>query len=106
MKGMLAPQYREEIIGHAEVRSVFKVSGVGMVAGAMTRMASCSATPLSAWCATILWCSMASCPPCCRFKDDVKEVAAGYECGVGLENYNDIKENDEIECFIQQEIER
>ena len=41
-----------------------------------------------------------------RFKDDVKEVAAGYECGVGLENYNDIKENDEIECFIQQEIER
>ena len=41
-----------------------------------------------------------------RFKDDVKEVAAGYECGVGLENYNDIKENDVVECFVMEEIER
>ena len=41
-----------------------------------------------------------------RFKDDVKEVAAGYECGIGLENYNDIKENDVVECFVMEEIER
>ena len=72
----------------------------------MSRTASCSATPLSAWCATTLWCYDGKLSSLRRFKDDVKEVAAGYECGVGLENYNDIKENDEIECFIQQEIER
>ena len=106
MKGMLAPQYREEIIGHAEVRSVFKVSGVGMVAGCYVKdgkMQRNASVRLVRDNIVVFDGKLSSLR---RFKDDVKEVAAGYECGVGLENYNDIKENDEIECFIQQEIER
>ena len=106
MKGMLAPQYREEIIGHAEVRSVFKVSGVGMVAGCYVKDGKLQRNASVRLVRDNIVVFDGKLSSLSRFKDDVKEVAAGYECGVGLENYNDIKENDEIECFIQQEIER
>ncbi len=106
MKGMLAPQYREKIIGHAEVRSVFKVSGVGMVAGCYVKDGKLQRNASVRLVRDNIVVFDGKLSSLRRFKDDVKEVAAGYECGVGLENYNDIKENDEIECFIQQEIER
>ena len=106
MKGMLAPQYREEIIGHAEVRSVFKVSGAGMVAGCYVKDGKLQRNASVRLVRDNIVVFDGKLSSLRRFKDDVKEVAAGYECGVGLENYNDIKENDEIECFIQQEIER
>ena len=106
MKGMLAPQYREEIIGHDEVRSVFKVSGVGMVAGCYVKDGKLQRNASVRLVRDNIVVFDGKLSSLRRFKDDVKEVAAGYECGVGLENYNDIKENDEIECFIQQEIER
>ena len=106
MKGMLAPQYREEIIGHAEVRSVFKVSGVGMVAGCYVKDGKLQRNASVRLVRDNIVVFDGKLSSLRRFKDDVKEVAAGYECGVGLENYNDIKENDEIECFIQQKIER
>ena len=106
MKGMLAPQYREEIIGHAEVRSVFKVSGVGMVAGCYVKDGKLQRNASVRLVRDNIVMFDGKLSSLRRFKDDVKEVAAGFECGVGLENYNDIKENDEIECFIQQEIER
>ena len=106
MKGMLAPQYREEIIGHAEVRSVFKVSGVGMVAGCYVKDGKLQRNASVRLVRDNIVVFDGKLSSLRRFKDDVKEVAAGYECGVGLEIYNDIKENDEIECFIQQEIER
>ena len=106
MKGMLAPQYREEIIGHAEVRSTFRVSGVGTIAGCYVKdgkLQRSAGVRLVRDNVVIYDGKLSSLR---RFKDDVKEVATGYECGVGLENYNDIKENDEIECFVEQEIER
>ena len=106
MKGMLAPQFREEIIGHAEVRSTFRVSGVGTIAGCYVKdgkLQRSAGVRLIRDNVVIYEGKLSSLR---RFKDDVKEVATGYECGVGLENYNDIKENDEIECFVEQEIER
>ena len=106
MKGMLAPQYREEVIGHAEVRNVFRVSGVGTVAGCYVKdgkLQRNAGVRLVRDNVIVFDGKLASLR---RFKDDVREVNAGYECGAGLENYNDIKENDEIECYIQQEIER
>ncbi|MBQ9196042.1 MAG: translation initiation factor IF-2, partial [Clostridia bacterium] len=106
MKGMLAPQYREEIIGHAEVRNTFRVSGVGTIAGCYVKegkLQRSAGVRLVRDNVVIYEGKLSSLR---RFKDDVREVATGYECGVGLENYNDIKENDEIECFVEQEIER
>ena len=106
MKGMLAPQYREEVVGHAEVRSTFRVSGVGTIAGCYVKegkLQRSAGVRLIRDNVVIYEGKLSSLR---RFKDDVKEVATGYECGVGLENYNDIKENDEIECFVEQEIER
>ena len=106
MKGMLSPQFREEIIGHAEVRNTFRVSGVGTIAGCYVKdgkLQRSAGVRLVRDNVVIYEGKLSSLR---RFKDDVKEVASGYECGVGLENYNDIKENDEIECFVEQEIER
>ena len=106
MKGMLAPQYREEIIGHAEVRSTFRVSGVGTIAGCYVKegkLQRSAGVRLIRDNVVIYEGKLSSLR---RFKDDVKEVASGYECGIGLENYNDIKEGDVIECFVMEEIER
>ena len=106
MKGMLDPEYKEVVIGHAEVRQTFKVSGVGTIAGTyvtdgkITRNAQIRLVRDGIVVHEGLIDSLR------RFKDDVKEVADGYECGIGIENFNDIKDGDVIECFIMEEIKR
>ena len=106
MKGMLAPQFKEVIIGHAEVRETYKVSKVGTVCGCY-----CTDGKIQRGCdvrvlrdnIVIHEGSLASLR---RFKDDVKEVASGYECGMQVEKFNDIKPGDIIECFVMEQINR
>ena len=104
MKGMLAPQFKEVIIGHAEVRETYKVSKVGTVCGCY-----CTDGKIQRGCEVrvlrdnivIHEGDLASLR---RFKDDVKEVATGYECGMQVEKFNDIKVGDVIECFVMEQI--
>jgi len=106
MKGMLAPKYREEIIGHAEVRQTFRVSSIGTIAGCYVtdgKAVRNSEIRLIRDGVVVKEGSLSSLK---RFKDDAKEVATGYECGMTIEGYNDIKEGDIIECFQMVEIER
>jgi len=105
MKGMLAPKYVEEIIGHAEVRNVFKITGAGTIAGSYVKDGHLQRNAFFRLVRDNIVVFEGKVSSLRRFKDDVKEVAEGYECGVGLENYNDLKENDVIECFIQKEVE-
>ena len=106
MKGMLAPQFKEVVIGHAEVRETYKVSKVGTVCGCY-----CTDGKIQRGCdvrvlrdnIVIHEGSLASLR---RFKDDVKEVASGYECGMQVEKFNDIKPGDIIECFVMEQINR
>ena len=106
MKGMLAPEFKEVILGHAEVRQCIKVPGVGIIAGCyvqdgkITRNASIRIMRDGV---ILLEDKIASLR---RFKDDVKEVNAGYECGVGIEKFNDIREGDALEAFIMEEVKR
>ncbi len=103
MKGMLAPKYREVILGTVEVRDTYKISGVGTIAGAyvtngkVTRACSIRVVRDGIVIAEDAIDSLR------RFKDDVKEVAQGYECGIGLEKFGDIKEGDVFEAFIMEE---
>ena len=104
MKGMLAPKFKENVIGHAEVRETYKVSKVGTVCGCY-----CQDGKIQRGCQVrvlrdnivIHEGELASLR---RFKDDVREVAAGYECGMQIEKFNDIKIGDVIECFVMQQI--
>ena len=105
MKGMLAPKYVEEVIGHAEVRNVFKITGAGTIAGSYVKDGHLQRNAFFRLIRDNVVVFEGKVSSLRRFKDDVKEVAEGYECGVGLENYNDLKENDVIECFIQKEVE-
>lgn len=103
MKGMLAPKFRENQLGTAEVRNVYKISNVGMVAGCyITNGKVTRACQIRVVRDGIVICEdkIASLR---RFKDDVKEVAQGYECGIGLEKFADIKEGDIFEAFIMEE---
>ena len=106
MKGMLAPQFREAIIGNAEVRQVYKVSGIGTIAGCYVRegkiQRACSVRIVRDG-IVIHEGVLASLR---RFKDDVKEVAESYECGLSIEKFNDIKEGDVIEAFVMEEVKR
>ncbi len=106
MNGMLAPKFQEVVIGHAEVRQTFKVSGVGTIAGcyvtdgkvqraAQVRIVRDNIVIHEGVLSTLR-----------RFKDDAKEVSSGYECGMSFEKYNDIKEGDVIEAFVMEEIKR
>ena len=106
MKGMLDPKYQEKVIGNAEVRQTFKISNVGTIAGAYVlsgkvernagvRVIRDNVVIHDGKLATLK-----------RFKDDVKEVTKGFECGMQIENYNDIKEGDIIEVYIMEEIKR
>ncbi len=106
MKGMLEPVFEEKIIGHAEVRQTFKASGVGMIAGSyildgkFQRGCTCRVSRDG----EILFDgALASLK---RFKDDVKEVNSGYECGLVFEKFNDIKEGDQVEAYIMEEVPR
>ena len=106
MKGMLAPKFREVQLGRAEIRQVFKVTGVGTIAGcyvldgkvqraAQVRIVRDSIVIHEGVLSTLK-----------RFKDDAKEVASGYECGMSFEKYNDIKEGDIVEAFIMEEVKQ
>lgn len=106
MKGMLDPIFEEKVIGHIEIRQTFKVSGVGTIGGGYVldgKVLRNSQVRLNRDNIVIYEGELASLK---RFKDDVKEVATGYECGIMLERYNDIKEGDIIEAFVMEEIER
>ena len=104
MKGMLAPKFEEVIIGHAEVRETYKVSKVGTVTGCYVQdgkiQRGCSVRVLRDN-VVIHEGELASLR---RFKDDVKEVASGYECGMQVEKFNDIKVGDIIECFVMEQV--
>ena len=106
MKGMLDPVYEEKIIGHAEVRQTFKASGVGTIAGSYVLdgkvQRGCKAR-IYRDDALLYDGDLVSLK---RFQDDVKEVAAGYECGLVFEKYNDIKEGDKVELYIMAEVPR
>ena len=106
MKGMLDPVFEEKIIGHAVIRQTFKASGIGTIAGSYVldgkfqRNCSCRVKRDGE---QIFEGPLASLK---RFKDDVKEVAAGYECGLVFEKFNDLQEDDEIEAYIMVEVPR
>ena len=106
MKGMLAPTFREVLLGHAEVRQTIRVPNVGIIAGCyiqdgkITRQAQIRIVRDGI---VIFEDKISSLR---RFKDDVKEVAEGYECGVGIEKFNDIREGDTLEAFIMEEVAR
>ncbi len=106
MKGMLDPVFEEKVIGHAVVRQTFKASGVGTIAGSYVtdgkfqRGCSCRITREGE---QLFDGALASLK---RFKDDVKEVAAGYECGLVFEKFNDLKEDDQVEAYIMVEVPR
>lgn len=104
LKGMLAPKFRETTIGRAEVRDTFKISGVGTIAGCRVvegKLEKNASLRLLRDNVVITENKVSSLK---RLKDDVKEVLSGFECGVGIENYNDIKVGDIIECFMMEEI--
>jgi len=106
MKGMLAPTFREAVIGHAEIRSTFKVSGVGTIAGCYVTDGKFQRNSSVRIVRDGIVIHEGALDSLRRFKDDVKEVASGYECGMGFERFNDIKEGDAVECFIMEEVER
>ncbi|MBO2516430.1 MAG: translation initiation factor IF-2 [Clostridiales bacterium] len=106
MKGLLEPEYKEVLLGHAEVRNVFKITGAGTIAGCYVQDGKVQRNAKVRLLRDNVVIFEGKLSSLRRFKDDVKECAQGYECGIGLENYSDIKENDIIECFIMEEIER
>jgi len=103
LKGMLAPKFREKVIGKAEVRNIFKIKGVGTIAGCYVtegKMDRNAKLRLYRDNVSVYNGNVASLK---RLKDDVKEVVAGYECGIGIEKFNDIKEGDSIECYVMEQ---
>ena len=106
MKGMLAPKFRENLLGHAEVRQTIHVPNVGTIAGSYVldgKIARSAQIRVVRDGVVIFEDKISSLR---RFKDDVREVAQGYECGIGLEKFNDIRVSDILEAFIMEEIER
>lgn len=106
IKGMLAPEYKEAVLGHAEVRTTFSVSTIGTIAGSYVidgKITKSAQVRLLRDNIVVHEGVLASLK---RFKDDVKEVNQGYECGITIKNYNDLKEGDVIEAFEMQEIKR
>ena len=106
MKGMFAPVFKEVELGRITVRSIFKVSGVGTIAGAYVNSGKVNRNAQVRVVRDGVVTHEGKLSSLKRFKDDVKEVSAGYECGIGLENYNDIQVDDVIEAFQMQEVER
>ncbi len=106
IKGMLAPTYKETYLGRAEVRQTFHISSVGTIAGCMVKDGKITRNAqvrLLRDGVVIVETTISSLK---RMKDDVKEVNSGFDCGVGLEKYNDVRENDIIEAFIMEEVKR
>ena len=106
MKGMLDPEFKEEVLGKAEVRDTFKVPNLGIVAGCYVTEGMVKRNEQIRLVRDGIVIHEGVISSLKRFKDDAKEVAQGYECGLGIENYNDIKPDDVIECFTMVEVER
>ncbi|MBR1969611.1 MAG: translation initiation factor IF-2 [Clostridia bacterium] len=106
MKGMLAPTFREAVIGHAEIRQTFKVSGVGTIGGCYVTDGKIQRNCGVRIVRDGIVIHEGELDSLKRFKDDVKEVASGYECGMGFVRFNDIKEGDVVECFVMEEVKR
>jgi translation initiation factor IF-2 len=106
MEGMLSPELKEEVTGNAEIRATFKISKVGTIAGCMVtdgKIYRNSGVRLIRDGVVVYTGELAALK---RFKDDVKEVAKGYECGMQIKNYNDLQEGDIIECFREVEVKK
>ena len=106
MKGLLEPEYKEVTLGHAEVRNTFRITGAGTVAGCYVKdgkLQRNAEARLIRGNGVVFEGQLSSLK---RFKDDAKEVAEGYECGVSFDSFNDIKEGDVIECYVMEEVER
>ena len=106
MKGMLDPEFKEVILGQVEIRETFKVPGVGTIGGAYVTDGKVVRNAEVRIVRDGIVIHEGKISSLKRFKDDAKEVQQGYECGIGIENYNDIKEGDVIECFQMEEVER
>jgi len=106
MKGMLAPTYKEVLLGHAEVRQTIRVPSVGTIAGCYIRSGKITRQSQIRIVRDGIVIFEDSISSLKRFKDDVREVAEGYECGVGLDKFNDIKEGDVLEAFIMEEVKK
>ena len=104
MKGMLAPKYREVVIGHAEVRQTYKVSSVGTVAGCYVKDGKITRDAQVRVLRDNIVIHEGVLGSLQRFKDSVKEVAQNYECGMSIDKFNDIKEGDIFECFVMEQI--
>lgn len=104
MKGMLDPEYEEKVIGNAEIRQIFKVSNVGTIAGCYVTNGKVSRNAGIRLIRDNVVVHEGKLISLKRFKDDVKEVSAGYECGIQIENFNDIKEGDVLEVYIMEEV--
>ncbi|WP_066068662.1 translation initiation factor IF-2 [Neobacillus soli] len=106
MKGMLDPEFQEKVIGQAEIRQTFKVSKVGTIAGSYVTDGKITRDSGIRLIRNGIVTFEGQIDDLKRFKDDVKEVAQGYECGITIKNFNDVKEGDIIEAFVMEEIER
>ena len=106
MKGMLAPKYEEAVIGHAEVRMTYKVSAIGTIAGCMVKDGKVSRDAQVRVLRDNIVIHEGEVGSLQRFKDAAKEVTAGYECGMSILKFNDIKEGDIFECFVMEEVKR
>lgn len=106
MKGMLAPKYEEKVIGNAEVRQTFRISNVGTIAGAYVLTGKVERNAGVRVIRDNVVIHEGKLATLKRFKDDAKEVTKGFECGIQIENYNDIKEGDIIEVYVMEEIKR
>jgi len=106
MKGMLAPKFQEVILGHAEVRMTYKVSSVGTIAGCMVKDGKVTRDAQVRVLRDNIVIHQGEVGSLQRFKDAAKEVTAGYECGMSILKFNDIKEGDVFECFTMEEIKQ
>ena len=104
LEGMLTPELREKILGYAQIRSVFNITGVGKVAGCMITEGMVKRGAKIRLLRDNVVIHDGNLGQLKRYKDDVKEVKEGYECGMSFENYNDIQVNDSIECYEVEEI--
>ncbi len=106
MKGMLDPEFKENVLGYVEVRQTFKVPNVGTIAGCYVTQGKIQRNAEIRLVRDGIIIHEGKISSLKRFKDDAKEVGENFECGIGIENFNDIKEGDTMECFIMEEVKR
>ena len=106
MEGMLAPKFKEEITGNVEIRETFKISKVGTIAGCMVTSGKIFRNSSIRIIRDGIVVNSGTLASLKRFKDDVKEVSKGYDCGIQIKNYNDIKIGDTIEAYSEVEIKK